>query len=61
MNKPKIDIPKTVNMAIRFVKDNPCAICSLEEGCKTKYKGTCVIWRELKARLTNVKEIEVTK
>lgn len=61
MDKLKIDVPYTVNMAIRFVKDNPCVICSLEDSCKTKYKGTCIIWRELKARLIDVKEMEAEK
>lgn len=47
---------QTVNQAIRFVKSNPCCICSRESFCEIKYKGTCKVWRELKSKLYVVSE-----
>jgi len=52
-----IDIKDTVNKAIRYVKYNPCCICSLEGRCGVKYKGTCKVLRQLRIRLFSVKEI----
>lgn len=53
-NKCDIDVDYTVNMAIGYVKNNPCCICGYEPCCEIKYKGTCPVWRELKARLYNL-------
>lgn len=47
---------QVANQAIKFVKGNPCCICSCESFCDVKYKGTCNVWRELKSRLLDVKE-----
>lgn len=52
-----IDIKDTVNKAIKYVKSNPCCICSLEGRCGVKYKGTCKVRRQLMIRLCWVKEI----
>ena len=58
MDKSKIDVPGTVNMAIGFLKGYPCAICQFEKLCGIKYKGTCPVWKELKVRLHNVEKME---
>jgi len=50
------DTTQTVNQAIRFVKSNPCCICSNESFCGVKYKGTCKVWRGLKLKLLAVSE-----
>lgn len=57
------DIPETVNQAIRYVKSDPCCICSYE--CKdgscrvgVKYKGTCKVYLQLKSRLSVISEME---
>ena len=52
----KRDPIKVANQAIRFVKNNPCCICSQESFCDVRYKGTCKVWRELKLRLLDIKE-----
>lgn len=49
--KKAVDVNFTVNMAINYVKSNPCCICSYEDCCEIKYKGTCPIWRKLKLQL----------
>lgn len=58
INKIKIDVVNTTNQAIRFVKSNPCHICSCKSFCNIKYKGTCQIWKNLKAALIDVQEVE---
>lgn len=58
INKIKIDVVSTTNQAIRFVKSNPCHICSCESFCNIKHKGTCQIWKNLKAALIDVQEVE---
>lgn len=50
------DSTQIVNQAIRFVKSNPCCICSNESFCEIKYKGTCKVWRDLKSKLLVVSE-----
>ena len=50
------DPSKIVNQAIRFVKSNPCCICSQESFCTVKYKGACKVWRELKSKILVVSE-----
>lgn len=50
------DTTQIVNKAIRFVKSNPCCICSRESFCEVKYKSTCKVWRELKLKLLVVSE-----
>lgn len=54
----KFDEVETTNQAIRFIKSNPCAICSCEVFCTIKYKGTCQIWKNLKVAFVNVKEVK---
>lgn len=49
--KNVVDTDFTVNMAINYVKSNPCCICSYENCCEIKYKGTCPIWKKLKSQL----------
>ena len=58
INKIKIDVALTTNQAIRFVKSNPCHICSCESFCNIKYKGTCPIWVNLKSALIDVQEVK---
>lgn len=50
------DTAQIVSQAIRFVKSNPCCICSCESFCDVKYKSTCKVWRELKSKLLVVNE-----
>jgi hypothetical protein len=52
----KRDTKQIVNQAIRFVKSNPCCICSNESFCDVKYKSTCKVWRVLKSKLLDVSE-----
>ena len=60
------DVQETVNQAIRFVKACPCSICSYENSktheCSAgvKYKGTCIVYMQLKCRLNGVREMEET-
>lgn len=58
INKIKIDVANATNQAIRFVKSNPCHICSCKSFCNIKYKGTCQIWKNLKAALIDVQEVK---
>lgn len=58
ISKHKIDVIDTTNQAIRFVKANPCGICSCESFCNIKYKGTCLIWVNLKSALIDVQEVK---
>ena len=57
VGKYKVDVADSTNQAIRFVKSNPCCICSCENFCPIKYKGTCKIWINLKSALVDVKEV----
>ncbi len=52
----EVDTTRIVNQAVRWLKSNPCCICSCESYCDIKYKGTCKVWRELKAKLLAVSE-----
>lgn len=53
-----IDVNETVNQAIRYVKSNPCAVCSCESFCNIRYKGTCHILRKLRIAFYSVAEVE---
>ena len=57
VGKYKVDVANATNQAIRFVKSNPCCICSCENFCPIKYKGTCKIWVNLKSALFAVEEV----
>ena len=57
VGKYKVDVADETNQAIRFVKSNPCCICSCENFCPIKYKGTCKIWINLKSALFAVEEV----
>ncbi len=52
-NKSSIEI---ANQAIKYVKGNPCCICSQESFCEVKYKGTCKVYIALKCKLTHIQE-----
>ena len=58
------DVTETVNQAIRYVKSNPCCLCSYENArtheCRAgvKYKGTCKVYRTLKCKMHSIQEIE---
>lgn len=56
--KSKIDVVKTVNQAIGYVQSNPCCICSCEDFCNIRYKGTCKVWLKLKIQLLALREIK---
>lgn len=56
--KNKKRVKSRVNQAIGFVKSTPCCVCSLEYDCDVKYKGTCPIYKELKARFSKIEEME---
>lgn len=58
VGKYKVDVADETNQAIRFVKSNPCCICSCENFCPIKYKGTCKIWINLKSALFAVEEVK---
>ena len=60
MNKlmRKINADKTAKQAVEYVCSNPCCICSCEEFCGVKYKGTCKIRRRLKIALLGAKKME---
>lgn len=58
VGKYKVDVADETNQAIRFVKSNPCCICSCENFCPIKYKGTCKIWVNLKSALFAVEEVK---
>lgn len=47
---------ETANQAIKYVKSNPCCICSKESFCKVKYKGTCKVHIALKCKLMQTPE-----
>ena len=47
---------KIANQAIKYVKSNPCSICSQESFCKVKYKGTCKIYIALECKLMQTPE-----
>lgn len=55
-SKSKVDADYTAEQAIKYVKSNPCCICSYEPCCEIKYKGTCPIWRKLIIRLLALRE-----
>ena len=57
VGKYKVDVADETNQAIRFVKSNPCCICSCENFCPIEYKGTCKIWVNPKSALVDVKEV----
>ena len=44
------------NQAIKYVKNNPCCICSQESFCKVKYRGTCKVYIALKCKLMQTPE-----
>jgi hypothetical protein len=44
------------NQAIKYVKGNPCCICSQKSFCKVKYKGTCKVYIALKCKLMKTPE-----
>lgn len=52
------NIKDTVNKAIRYVKANPCIICTNMYLCGAKHKKTCKVRRQLIFRLYPVKEID---
>ena len=54
----KVNVVRTVNQAIDYVRSNPCCICSCERFCGVKYKGTCKIRRRLKIALLGAKKME---
>lgn len=54
----KVNVARTVNQAIDYVRSNPCCICSCESYCGVKYKGTCKICRRLKIALLGAKKME---
>ena len=56
MKKRNIDVAKTVNQALGYVRSNSCCICSYEGSCGIKYKGTCKVARELRLALLSAKE-----
>lgn len=58
VGKYKVDVANVTNQAIRYVKSNPCCICSCENFCPIKYKGTCKIWVNLKSALFSVDEVK---
>ena len=57
VGKYKVDVADSTNQAIRYIKSNPCCICSCENFCPIKYKGTCKIWINLKSALFAVEEV----
>ncbi len=57
----KVNVAKTVNQAIDYVRSNPCCICSCEGFCGVKYKGTCRIGRQLRIALYSAKKMEENK
>lgn len=52
----KVNVAKTVNQAIDYVRSNPCCICSCESFCGVKYKGTCKIARKIRLCLYAAKD-----
>ena len=58
VGKYKVDVADETNQAIRYVKSNPCCICSCENFCPIKYNGTCKIWVNLKSALFAVDEVK---
>lgn len=53
-----INVARTVNQAIDYVRSNPCCICSCEAFCGVRYKGTCKIRRRLRIALLGAKKME---
>lgn len=51
-----INVARTVNQAIDYVRSNPCCICSCESFCGVKYKGTCKIARKIRLCLWAAKD-----
>lgn len=64
MKKIKVDIEETSDQAIRYVRTNPCCICSYENSktheCRVgvKYKGTCKVARVLREELWKLRTSE---
>lgn len=58
------DVTETVNQAIRYIKYNPCAICSYENArtheCRAgvKYKGTCKVFQKLRGEMARLREVQ---
>ena len=52
------DPARIANQAVRYVKSNPCCICSWEGACGVKYKGTCQIARFIRFSLYSGQEIK---
>ena len=62
MNKKiTVDTVETSDQAIRYVRSNPCSICSYENhrthecNAGVKYKGTCKVVRILRNELWKLK------
>lgn len=52
----KINSDAKAKQAIDYVVSNPCCICSCEDFCGVKYKGTCRIRRKIRLCLWAAKE-----
>lgn len=58
------DVKETVNLAIRFVKADPCFLCIHKNITKNvcfagvKYKGTCKVYKYLKREFVKLREME---
>lgn len=63
MKHKKVDEIAVINMAITFVKSNPCGICSLQGTSRCEYirVGWCEIEKQLKEAFKNVKEVKNEK
>lgn len=57
VGKYKVDVADETNQAIRYVKSNPCCICSCENFCPIKYKDN----REEILALNNPQEVGTIK
>lgn len=64
MKKISVDTVETSDQAIRWVRSNPCCICSYENSkthecyAGVKYKGTCKVFQMLKTELLKLRTSE---
>lgn len=64
MKRLAVDSEETFNQAIRYVRYNPCCICSYEDSrtheCRAgvKYKSTCRVFRSLKTEVLKLRTTE---
>lgn len=54
----KINVPKAVNQAVGYAQTHPCKLCSCEDFCGIKYKGTCKIAMGIRIALLSAKKME---